>query len=311
MQYGEKKLRDMARSVLPSTRRKSAKAEKQQVARKNRRQINRDCKASISYEDYLECPAEDHKIDTRKKADNYTYLLSNRRGADKVGPLIRWAQAKVRKENIDLHNAEFYFKAILPKNLIGNHAWTHLEYYLRPKYDHHSWYTKNTFEERLLKPILKRLQNMTPDQINVFNNELNKVIAKTQMSVRISKQVVDRDGRTFYQKQVKQITPTETVVTRKFSHVQHKYDKVDVPTWETLDLPSMENAHSQMIGWLESQLGKEEPRSYRRLGKLIERFLFTHYRSHFRTYSKRQNYSRSKIGTIKFVDIDLSRLGLD
>lgn len=312
MQYGDQKLRDMARSVLPSTRRKNAKAEKQQVARKNRRQINRDCKASISYEDYLDCPAENHKIDTRKKNDSYTYLLSNRRSADKVGPLIHWAQAKVHKENIDLNDAESFFKAILPKNLIGSHAWTHLEYYMRPKHDHYSWYTERAFEERILNPTLECLRNMTRNKIDVFNNELNRIIAKTQMSVRTSKQIVDREGRAFYQKQVKQITPVEKVITLKFSHIQHKYGKVEVPMWETLDLPTMENGHSRMITWLEAQLDKPHPRGYRRnWRKLVERFLFQHYRNYFRTYSKLQNYSRSKIGTVKFVDVDLSRLGLD
>ncbi|MEZ5321373.1 MAG: hypothetical protein R2698_04740 [Microthrixaceae bacterium] len=132
MRNHNEKARDMARSVLPSTARKGARSMRAHIhgrERAHERQLLRDlrdCPDPDDYDAWLGL-SDDHRRDV---AD----MVQNRRSADKVGPLLRWAERTVERR-VDLAGAspadrEVYFRKILPPGLIGNHAITHLRWML-------------------------------------------------------------------------------------------------------------------------------------------------------------------------------------
>lgn len=144
------KARDVARSVLPSKRRRTAREDKRQFHQANRRnqnQINHDILRSTTvcedgeirtdpelFDDY----GPRHVIDgysARTKKDGATYefdigyIVRERRDRDKLGPLLSWARATERHKMVgwSVHDKLAYFKAILPDTLQGRHALSHIE----------------------------------------------------------------------------------------------------------------------------------------------------------------------------------------
>jgi hypothetical protein len=118
------KRRDMARSVLPSTHRRQSAAALERIRRHHRRAVRqqfgrihgplvRDLVAEFDLGDGEVFPT--HLIREQ---------VFERRSYDKVAPLIRWAVASTshfRPEDRLSHVA-----AMLPANLIGRHAVSHL-----------------------------------------------------------------------------------------------------------------------------------------------------------------------------------------
>lgn len=146
------KARDIARGVLPSTARKSARDDKREYKAKHRaeqRRVNGAiCRSMNSVDDdghiYTDTELFDDFEDTlvydgyhssTKKPniswDDMKEIVYNRRSHDKLGPLIRWAQATHSRlmsgPEWTTSDKIAYFKAILPDSLQGRHALGHVK----------------------------------------------------------------------------------------------------------------------------------------------------------------------------------------
>lgn len=144
------KARDIARGVLPSTRRKGARDNKRNYHAKHRhaqRQANHAIERSIAtvsdhgtivadpdlYDDFEDLDTFDgYNAATKVPSigwDGWDEILYNRRNGDKLGPLISWARAteKDKMAGWSVEDKHAYFKAVLPDTLQGRHALGHVE----------------------------------------------------------------------------------------------------------------------------------------------------------------------------------------
>lgn len=132
------KVRDMSRSVLPSTARRSARANLTAVRRRHRRAVSARTQliaglpchcAELDDLDLLRdcprCDADPQQGATYPLVDHLD-AVGVRRGHDKLGPLLRWGAHEVRGLGPD--EAERHLRAVLPDGLIGHHAMNHLEF---------------------------------------------------------------------------------------------------------------------------------------------------------------------------------------
>lgn len=117
--YGDKKVKDMIRGVLPSTKRKWARDMK---AAENQAGRVRARSAMADLEKDLEGDFDFQDDRTRRKIRGVT---KERRSGDKVAPLQRWAP-KVTEGAPDARLAQL--SKMLPKDTIGRHAVTHVEF---------------------------------------------------------------------------------------------------------------------------------------------------------------------------------------
>jgi hypothetical protein len=127
--YGEAKLKQIARSVLP------AKARARSMARDRRRAIHQGAR---SYQrDRLAVMARDDSFDDRAPVTlNAHYaplggtreLVSSRRAADKLGPLLRWGERSAPKLGATPAERVAAVRAVLPQGVIGDHALSHLQW---------------------------------------------------------------------------------------------------------------------------------------------------------------------------------------
>lgn len=122
------KNRDMARSVLPSTRRKSARLDKQTVHGRVRSRVRDALKVTDDHEPYFwDEPADLHVNPQRdRRYGGIREVVRDRRAADKVSPLMRWAEAKADDFGDTPQERCSALRAILPPNLIGWHAMSHV-----------------------------------------------------------------------------------------------------------------------------------------------------------------------------------------
>lgn len=128
MRNHDQKVKDMCESVLPSTSRKNAR-EKRRIAHGTARAHQRAALRAAIEENELGPALGD--ADGRRCAAIHE-MVRDRRAADKVAPLIRWARATLEREP-KLRNAApeeviAYFASLLPDNLIGRHAVQHIEW---------------------------------------------------------------------------------------------------------------------------------------------------------------------------------------
>lgn len=133
MRNHDEKIKDMQRSVLPSTSRKAARAERRRI---HQRQRARERDVLAEYR--LTRPTASDEFDPdfregRRRSDTEN-LVCDRRTADKIGPLTRWAVRTVQADP-DLRDAGLpaqvaYFEAVLPGDLIGQHAAFHISWAL-------------------------------------------------------------------------------------------------------------------------------------------------------------------------------------
>jgi hypothetical protein len=127
MQNHRDKHRDIARSVLPSTMSVSTR----------RRLIHKAERARVRV---LLHSRPDHTLLVagvdRVTQHDLNEMVRDRRDADHLGPLIRWAQHHATTDprliNADHADRLGYFATILPDNLAGRHALTHIDRALRP-----------------------------------------------------------------------------------------------------------------------------------------------------------------------------------
>ncbi|CAM4495367.1 hypothetical protein [Corallococcus exiguus] len=122
MIHSNEKALQMARSLLPSTARRQARKERTVTNRAARREARLAVVAwlrtgDLDADEPAEVPWRKHEIEL---------MVLDRRRADKVNPFVRWAAARVRRMPHDAR--EGYVRGILPKGVIGRHAWSHLEH---------------------------------------------------------------------------------------------------------------------------------------------------------------------------------------
>lgn len=117
--YGEEKLLQISRSILPSKQRQNARFEKRYTARSERRISRQRLK---SFEDYDEL---DFNIPIKRR---FSFTVQNRRDADKLSHFERWAEKKANSFGDTPSERICKLRKILPKGLIGEHAISHLRW---------------------------------------------------------------------------------------------------------------------------------------------------------------------------------------
>ena len=141
MRNHDEKTRDMGRSVLPSTNREGARFRRRHI---HKQQRVRELAAVTAYR-----RAPDPECVTPDVRGTYgpdiTQMVWRRRGADKVGPLIRWAQATIAADPV-LRSASReeqvgYFARLMPDTTIGRHAVQHIEQALEWRARREQWNT--------------------------------------------------------------------------------------------------------------------------------------------------------------------------
>lgn len=109
--------RDMSRSVLASTRR-DAKKDKRAVNKRYRMSV-RNAISTFDGDDI-----NDSLINDGKRRSNMQFVVRDRREADKLGPLYRWAESVAA--NSRPLDRERRVRNVLPIGPIGDHAWLHV-----------------------------------------------------------------------------------------------------------------------------------------------------------------------------------------
>lgn len=123
----DQKIKDMGRSVLPSTGRKSARDNRRII---HQRQRAREFAVVTAYR--RESDRGSVTPDVRGTyGPDITQLVWGRRSRDKVGPLIRWAQATIaadpRLRSAPCADQVAYFARLMPDTTIGRHAVQHIQ----------------------------------------------------------------------------------------------------------------------------------------------------------------------------------------
>lgn len=117
--YGAAKKRDMARSILPSTKKNG---------QDDRRRVHK--RARTHERGLMGCAWDDDDADfdtvEHTRARETRNLVEERRFKDKAGPFARWAE-RVTKD-LPQENRLSYLRSLVPDTLIGEHAVSHVEW---------------------------------------------------------------------------------------------------------------------------------------------------------------------------------------
>jgi hypothetical protein len=140
--YGEKKIKDIAEGILPATR-NAARA-----GRKARRSIHKTARARTR----MELIAGDDGVAASTLARHaIVQQMWRRRQADNLSALFRWAE-KTTRHISDPEDRYLAVQAVLPNNLIGRHALSHIAYiegFRKPGDDPDRWrYRREDAAER-------------------------------------------------------------------------------------------------------------------------------------------------------------------
>lgn len=134
MQNHSEKRRDMCRSILPSSARRSARENLAAWKRHHRRSVRLQIHDAMGYE-WLDYEGTTLDVDTNRPIDGgfgwdriITHIVRQRRDSDKVGPIMAWARATAAALPGDDLDKYMWFKRVLPDNLIGRHALSHIEF---------------------------------------------------------------------------------------------------------------------------------------------------------------------------------------
>ena len=136
--YGANKVRNMARSVLPSKKRKTSKENITAVKRHGRRVLRQQIASVHDDWDDVESDLTSYPIkEIRTK-------VFERREADNVSAIMRWAPRHVADEPIE--NRLEILRGELPHNPIGDHAISHVRYAdeMTPPVEHELFLIENS-----------------------------------------------------------------------------------------------------------------------------------------------------------------------
>src|SRR5688572_11215203 len=117
-EISSEKLKDMVESILPSKNRMGARRRKAAINRQRRRAARQNVCDDLTNIDII---AE----------VTMTFVVDRRRGADKLAHFIRWCHKLTRGMN--LQQALSFVRSILPRDVIGDHAYGHWE--IERRYD--------------------------------------------------------------------------------------------------------------------------------------------------------------------------------
>lgn len=123
MYYGDEKKRQMARSILPSKKGRSAKNNLQAIRRNKRREARQDLRIALKEENHGEF-TERHLH--RDENNDIHREVRERRDGDKLTHFLTWAIKVTDGMEPDARMA--HMVKILPDNLIGWHARSHLRF---------------------------------------------------------------------------------------------------------------------------------------------------------------------------------------
>lgn len=112
------KLRDMVRSILPSKNREAARAAKALTNRAHRRGVH----AHLRHDD-------GERVDLTRPASQWENVWQ-RRGGDKLNHFMRWCERITA--GMTAEEALDHVRALLPRTLVGDHAYGHWERHRRP-----------------------------------------------------------------------------------------------------------------------------------------------------------------------------------
>lgn len=146
------KRRDRARSILPSTKRTSARHNLTAIRRRHRREVRQ----ALAHPQNLVCSCGDDKSDFCRACDfiephypisEHIDAVYSRRLGDKLGPVLRWASKEREKELARLgvlalsssQGADLLrrLRSELPDGVVGWHALSHVAWEVNPP----SWWT--------------------------------------------------------------------------------------------------------------------------------------------------------------------------
>ena len=143
MIYGNQKRRTMARSVLPSTAASSARSNLRAIARTHRRHSKaalRSLRGPVVPEDVFDEDLDDAEWSlanaaSRRRSELWE-AINDRRAADKIAPLERWAPKAVA--HLAPQDRLPTLRSWLPDGVIGWHAMSHISFLdeLSPSHEH-------------------------------------------------------------------------------------------------------------------------------------------------------------------------------
>ncbi|MGQ0624303.1 MAG: hypothetical protein ACT4PP_06565 [Sporichthyaceae bacterium] len=128
MRNHDQKAKDLAESVLPSTRRRQARTDRRAAHARHRSRQHVQLQAIRAGADE---DGFDTSLEVRRSAE-LTELVWERRAADKTAPLVRWARVRVARDpalrRLDAQDQVAELARLMPDNLIGRHAVQHIRW---------------------------------------------------------------------------------------------------------------------------------------------------------------------------------------
>lgn len=183
------KQKDLIRSVLPSTGRKRARESSREINRRTRHRIKQALHDISPEEDFDESEfyGKASVAEARHKSE-MRWRVSDRRGADKLGPLKRVTQHLKKTSKNDSEAHEKLCRLLEPgKNLITRHALSHAEwyldcpekeYYLPPETERDRKFRENRYKPRGGKVIWgkRKFKRIIKWLIEHAHKELNRAL---------------------------------------------------------------------------------------------------------------------------------------
>lgn len=248
MRNHNEKARDMARSVLPSTARKAASKQRASIHGRERARL----RAALNELRTIGDPDDFEGDLTWIARRDVEEMVDDRRGADKVGPLLAWAERLVETvpalTDASLEDREVYFRKILPSGLIGNHAISHLRWILDD--DRRTWSWLRTNGASVSSPDVDLVAEIVTAGCH---GELNRRIRSTIAPVIIKRvllpaeRVVDDEHPT-----PGQLVPARSVEERRRRHVRFLAGAHDIDAFvkdASMDVIQVVRAfHAEMVG---------------------------------------------------------------
>jgi hypothetical protein len=126
MDYGDKKIKTMVRSILPAKRRGARRARvDKRIAHKADRAAYRNIMSTLDLTDLdLDDTIDIHDGSRGPFRFELRSVVRDRRDSDKVGPFMRWAERTMQDTRQEDRTSKI--RALLPDSVIGQHAAGHI-----------------------------------------------------------------------------------------------------------------------------------------------------------------------------------------
>jgi hypothetical protein len=183
MYYGEEKIKEMSRSVLPSKGRVKARKDKRNLNKKVRKYIRMNLHYINNEDSYL-----DSNIDIGHDGrEDRVEIISNRRDADKLGPFLSWAKNKAK--HVPSGEKMNYISGMMNRgNVITDHALSHLRWQ-HGFYDNLIIYEpRRTFNRADLADALKKICG-----IRKYHYALNDAIRENHLRTKWQRLIYRRE----------------------------------------------------------------------------------------------------------------------